>query len=199
MIHLTVMHLSKCPAYFQVLEHFMRNGKTKEEEQEEKQQVTDLSEEESLSLMRSQLGEEHRAQVEAMLAQGVSLKDIMDHFMTKPPAPPQSEEVPVSGSSAASQAGELRQLLQRSDLSDDQKLELLQGGMTEEQRRKVEELIKSGLSVEQVNLGAVSGSTVLTRFLTISPGKRRQPSAGKSCWLIPTCHSNKNWIFSVGT
>ena len=138
----------------------MRNGKTKEEEHEEKQQVTDLSEEESLSLMRSQLGEEHRAKVEAMLAQGVSLKDIMDHFMAKLPAPPQLEEVPVSGagSSAASQAEELRQLLQRFDLSDDQKLELLQGGMTKEQRRKVEELLKSGLSVEQVNMDAVSES-----------------------------------------
>ena len=177
----------------------MRNGKTKEEEHEEKQQVTDLSEEESLSLMRSQLGEEHRAQVEAMLAQGVSLKDIMDHFMAKPPAPPQPEEVPVSGagSSAASQAEELRQLLHRFDLSDDQKLEL--GGMTEEQRRKVEELLKSGLSVEQVNLLVVSDSTVLSRFLTISPERRRQPPVGKPCWPTPTCHSNRNWTFSGGT
>ena len=194
------MHLSKCHAYFQVLEHFMRSGKTKEEEHEEKQQVTDLSEEESLSLMRSQLGEEHRAQVEAMLAQGVSLKDIMDHFMAKPPAPPQLEEVPLSGagSSAANQAEELRQLLQRSDLSDDQKLELLQGGMTEEQRRKVEELLKSGLSVEQVNRSAVPDSTVLSRFLTISHERRRQPPAGKPCWPTPTCHSNRNWTFSGG-
>ena len=48
-------------------------------------------------------------------------------------------------------ADTLRQLLQRSDLSDDQKLELLQGGMTEEQRRQVEQLLESGLSVEQVN------------------------------------------------
>ena len=30
--------------------------------------------------------------------------------------------------------------------------------MTEEQRRKVEELLKSGLSVEQVNMDAVSES-----------------------------------------
>ena len=52
----------------------------------------------------------------------------------------------------------MRKILDRSDLSDDQKLELLQGGMTEEQRRKVEELLKSGLSVEQVNMDAVSES-----------------------------------------
>ena len=105
---------------------------------------------------------------------------------------------PTSRRSQFPDADTMRKILDRSDLSDDQKLELLQGEMTEEQRRKVEELLESGLSVEQVNLGVVSDSTVLSRFLTISPERRRQPPAGKPCWPTPTCHSNRNWTFSGG-
>ena len=65
---------------------------------------------------------------------------------------------PTSRQSQLPDADTIRKILDRSDLSDDQKLELLQGGMTKEQRRKVEELLKSGLSVEQVNMDAVSES-----------------------------------------
>ena len=135
----------------QVMEHFLKHGKTKHEEQEEvaaaqaeaEKRVKagrNVTEEEQLELMKGQMGETERAEVEALLAQGVSLKDIMNRFMTKP-----SPDIPASDP-----ASELRSLLERTDLSAEQKLELLEGSLTEEQRQEMEELLRSGLSAEQV-------------------------------------------------
>jgi hypothetical protein len=97
----------------------------------------DVTEEESLQLMRDQMGEQGQAELEAMLAQGVSLKSIMDHFMARPaagPPDPPPDQDPLS----------------RTDLTAEQKLAALQGSLNAEQQREVAALLAAGLSPEQV-------------------------------------------------
>merc|ERR1712072_479719 len=72
----------------QIINHFMKGGMDGVQEETEftkkmKELIggKNLSEEEMLELMKSQLGEGSKAELEAMLAQGYSLQDVMDHFM----------------------------------------------------------------------------------------------------------------------
>ena len=121
----------------------MRHGKTRQQEKDEAevarveaekrlQGETDITDEESLARMKGQMGNEAQAELEAMLTQGLSLKDIMNHFMAVDPAV------------------KLRKLLQRTDLSDQEKLELALADLTDEQRQQVENLLRSGFTPDQV-------------------------------------------------
>merc|ERR1719312_632610 len=72
----------------QIINHFMKGGMDEVQEETEftkkmKELIggKNLSEEEMLELMKSQLGEGSKAELEAMLAQGFSLQEVMDHFI----------------------------------------------------------------------------------------------------------------------
>ena len=71
-----------------VVNHMMQHGKSqKEEENEFVDKMSkliegkDLSESEILDLLRKELGEERGAMINAMLRDGKSMKDVIDHFM----------------------------------------------------------------------------------------------------------------------
>jgi len=134
----------------QVLEHFLQNGKTRKQEQKEAQaakaeveramleetkrimQDKNISDEESLQMLKGQLSEDAKLQLEAMLADGKSMMEIMDHFLAVDP------EV------------KLLKLMKRTDLSTEEKLELILNSLNEEQRQEVKKMILSGLTPEEV-------------------------------------------------
>ena len=142
----------KCSMTFlmQVLEHFLQNGKTRKQEQKEAQaakaeveramleetkrimQDKNISDEESLQMLKGQLSEDAKLQLEAMLADGKSMMEIMDHFLAVDP------EV------------KLLKLMKRTDLSTEEKLELILNSLNEEQRQEVKKMILSGLTPEEV-------------------------------------------------
>merc|ERR1711874_372925 len=70
---------------------FMKKGKTKEEAQKEKseqlremmEEKKDMSPEEVVNMLREELGEEDKKQMEKMLKSGCSLQEVMDHFMNR--------------------------------------------------------------------------------------------------------------------
>merc|ERR1711936_163503 len=77
-----------CPLE-EVIEHFMKKGKTKEQAQNEKSEelrqklegAKDLSQEETIEMLRSELGAEDKAQLEKMLKHGCSMQEVIDHFL----------------------------------------------------------------------------------------------------------------------
>merc|ERR1719412_1687155 len=88
-----------CPLE-EVIEHFMKKGKTKEQAQNEKseelrqllEKQKDLSPEEILELMRSELGAEDKAQLERMLKNGCSAQEVIDHFVKRGAQDPLCED-----------------------------------------------------------------------------------------------------------
>merc|ERR1711970_76612 len=79
-----------CPLE-EVIEHFMKKGKTKEQAQNEKSEelrqklegAKDLSQEETIEMLRSELGAEDKAQLEKMLNHGCSMQEVIDHFLNR--------------------------------------------------------------------------------------------------------------------
>merc|ERR1712029_387238 len=77
-----------CPLE-EVIEHFMKKGKTKEQAQDEKSEELrqklegqkDMSPSEILETLRSELGSEDKAQLEKMLKNGCSIQEVIDHFL----------------------------------------------------------------------------------------------------------------------
>merc|ERR1712020_789744 len=75
-----------------VINHFMKNGKTQEEEDAKKKaqfmkKMTEalhdenLSKEQKLDILRSELGADAQAKMEEMLRSGMSIQEVLEHFM----------------------------------------------------------------------------------------------------------------------
>merc|ERR1712228_494281 len=81
---------SGCPLE-EVIEHFMKKGKTKEQAQNEKSEELrqkmegqkDMSQEEIIDMLRSELGSDDKAQMEKMLKSGCSMQEVIDHFVNR--------------------------------------------------------------------------------------------------------------------
>ena len=73
----------------------------------------------------------------------MSLKDCMNHFMKKPP-------IEQSGDENEAPNNVFKDILGRTDLSAEEKLELLKEGLSTEQKKVIEEMLASGLSIENV-------------------------------------------------
>merc|ERR1711997_864795 len=77
-----------CPLE-EVIEHFMKKGKTKEQAQNEKSEQLrqkmsgekNMTPEDMIELLRADLGSEDRVQLEKMLKNGCSIQEVIDHFI----------------------------------------------------------------------------------------------------------------------
>merc|ERR1712042_106538 len=79
-----------CPLE-EVIEHFMKKGKTKEQAQNEKSEELrqkmegskDMSPEEIIDMLKSELGSDDKAQLEKMLKSGCSMQEVIAHFLNR--------------------------------------------------------------------------------------------------------------------
>ena len=160
--------LKKGMSMDQIIKHFMKGGMDEKQEDNEftrkmKELVggKDLSEEELLELMKSQLGEGSKAELEAMLAGGMSLQDAMDHFMKHGKTQEQEQE-------------ELKQklgkMLTDGNTNPEEAFSALRDKLSSEDQAKIDELLKSGMTMEDIIKkfvdGGIEGIDQLNKELT---------------------------------
>jgi len=132
----------------QIINHFMKGGMDEVKEESDftrkmKELVggKNLSEEEMLELMKSQLGEGSKAELEAMLAQGYSLQEVMDHFMTH-------------GKTDEEEQNELKTKLENMindpNASTEDVFNALRNQLGAADQAKIDELLKSGMTMDQI-------------------------------------------------
>merc|ERR1711879_1043795 len=139
-----------CPLE-EVIEHFMKKGKTKEQAQNEKSEELrqmlesqkDMSPTETLETLRSELGAEDKAQLEKMLKNGCSMQEVIDHFLNRG----QAEE---ENSEKTEFQAKIEELLQGKNLSDDEVLALMRSQVDEETKAEIKAMLEKGYSKKDV-------------------------------------------------
>jgi len=132
----------------QIIDHFMKGGMDEVQEESDftkkmKELIggKNLSEEEMLQLMKSQLGEGSKAELEAMLAQGYSLQEVMDHFMKH-------------GKSEEDEQKELKSKLEaminNPNASTEDVFNALRNQLGANDQAKIDELLKSGMTMDEI-------------------------------------------------
>merc|ERR1719339_495045 len=101
----------------------------------------DLTEEQMLELMKSQLGAGSRAELEALLAKGVSLQDAMNYMMRN--GKTEEEE-------AAILAQKIRAGMEGKNMTDREKIEFLRQNLSDEAKAAMDELLAQGYTMEEV-------------------------------------------------
>jgi len=139
-----------CPLE-EVIEHFLKKGKTKEQAQNEKseelrkllEKETDLSPDQILELMRSQLGAEDKAQLERMLKNGCSVQEVIDHFVKRGQEPRETEDKTEFQT-------KIEELLGGKNLSDDEILALIRSQVDDETKAEIKAMLEKGYSKKDV-------------------------------------------------
>merc|ERR1719477_65731 len=165
----------------EVIEHFLKKGKTKEEVQKEKseqlrkimEEKKDQSPEEVVEMMRNELGEEDKKQMEKMLKSGCSMQEVMDHFMKRGMEEPTDEKKEFAAMLAKGYSKQdvinhlmktmktdeekdreavkkLQALFNDQDMSEEEKVNMLGKQLNSEDQAQMEEMLKNGCSIEEV-------------------------------------------------
>ena len=138
-----------CPLE-EVIEHFMKKGKTKEQAQNDKSEVirqllekqVDLTPEQKLELLRSELGSEDKTQMEKMLKQGCSIQEVIDHFVRR-------GQEQHTGDRTEFQT-KIEELLAGKNLSDDEILALMRSQVDDETKAEIKAMLEKGYSKKDV-------------------------------------------------
>merc|ERR1719341_390261 len=108
----------------------------------------EMNEEELLDLMKCQLGEGSKAELEAMLAQGYSLQDVMDHFMKHGKTQEQEQEELKS---------KLGNMMSDPNMKPEDVLNALRDKLSSEDQAKIDDLLRSGMTMEDIIKKFVDG------------------------------------------
>merc|ERR1719500_2251830 len=137
--------LAKGMTMEQIINHFMKGGMDEVVEESEfakkmKELVggKNLSEEQMLALMKSQLGEGSKAELEEMLKSGMSLADAMKHFMEH--GKTEEEE----------QAERMKKALDNPNMTSEEKMKLLKETLSDEAKAAMDKLLADGYTMEEV-------------------------------------------------
>ena len=134
----------------EVIEHFMKKGKTKEEMQKEKseqlrkimEEKKDMSPEEVVNMLREELGEEDKKQMEKMLKSGCSLQEVMDHFMNRGMEESLDEKTDFQK--------KMEQMLDGKNLNEDEVLALMRSQVDEDTKKEIAAMLAKGYSKQDV-------------------------------------------------
>ena len=134
----------------EVIEHFMKKGKTKEEAQKEKseqlrkimEEKKDMSPEEVVNMLRDELGEDDKKQMEKMLKSGCSMQEVMDHFMNRGVEEPTDEKTAFQK--------KMEQMLEGKNLNEDEVLALMRSQVDEETKKEIAAMLAKGYSKQDV-------------------------------------------------
>merc|ERR1719472_454883 len=134
----------------EVIEHFMKKGKTKEEAQKEKseqlrkmmEEKKDMSAEEVVNMLRDELGEEDKKQMEKMLKSGCSMQEVMDHFMNRGMEEPTDEKTEFRK--------KMEKMMEGKNLNEDEVLALMRSQVDEETKKEMAAMLAKGYSKQDV-------------------------------------------------
>merc|ERR1712083_513356 len=128
-----------------VIAHFMKNGKTEQEEQRETAKklsllidVDNMTNDEMVSLMNEQLSPKDKILMEAMIKEGKSIKDIVKHFIDR--VEPVESELSVK----------IKKLSAGKKLSNEDMVSLLKDQLGDESRAEMEKMLAQGVPLDQV-------------------------------------------------
>merc|ERR1712179_864761 len=129
-----------------VISHFMEHGKTEDEEQRAvaeklKSIMTDsMSEEEIKQILSSELSGKDKKKMDEMLKQGFSMEEVLDHFQNRGSEDEAKTEL----------ARKVKKLSAGKKLSNQDMIELIKDQLSEEGKKKMEEMLKEGKSMKDV-------------------------------------------------
>merc|ERR1719312_1469664 len=130
-----------------VINHFMNNGKTEQEEHKETARklsllinVDSMSNEEMVSLMQEQLSPTDKKLMEEMMKQGKSIKDIVKHFIERADIVPAESEIALK----------IKKISGGRKLSSEEMVSLLKQRLGESSKKEMEKMLAQGMSMEDV-------------------------------------------------
>jgi len=138
-----------CPLE-EVIEHFMKKGKTKEQAQNEKSEELrqklegqkDMSQEEIIDMLKSELSKEDKAQLEKMLKNGCSMQEVIDHFLNRGNESDSEEKT-------AFQA-RMEEMLDGKNLNEDEILALMRSQVDDETKAEIKAMLEKGYTKQDV-------------------------------------------------
>merc|ERR1711970_753161 len=138
-----------CPLE-EVIEHFMKKGKTKEQAQNEKSEelrqklegAKDLSQEETIEMLRSELGAEDKAQLEKMLNHGCSMQEVIDHFLNRGNESDSDEKTEFQT--------KMEEMLEGKNLNEDEILALMRSQVDDETKAEIKAMLEKGYTKQDV-------------------------------------------------
>merc|ERR1719427_1415041 len=140
--------LSKGYTKQDVINHFMKNAKTKEEQMREtadkiKALMNDenMSDQNKLEILRNQLSKEDLAQMEEMLKDGGSLEDVMQQML-------KSKSTESLAETELSKI--VHQMMGEKELTNTEILNLIKDQIDEKAREEMENMLKKGFSEQEV-------------------------------------------------
>merc|ERR1711976_681925 len=138
-----------CPLE-EVIEHFMKKGKTKEQAQMEKseelrqklEEQKDLSQEEIIDMLRSELGSDDKAQMEKMLKSGCSMQEVIDHFVNRGNESDTEEKTEFQA--------KMEEMMEGKNLNEDEILALMRSQVDDDTKAEIKAMLEKGYSKQDV-------------------------------------------------
>merc|ERR1712179_538844 len=140
---------SGCPLE-EVIEHFMKKGKTKEQAQNEKSEELrqkmegqkDMSQEEIIDMLRSELGSEDKAQLEKMLKSGCSMQEVIEHFLNRGNESDSEEKTEFQT--------RMEEMMEGKNLNEDEILALMRSQVDDETKAEIKAMLDKGYTKQDV-------------------------------------------------
>ena len=152
--------IKKCYPLDDIIDYFLKNGKTpaqalrekalqkeqmKKENSKKIRKMIDgnnLSNEEILAILKLQMGDEDRIQLEQMIKKGCTAQEIIEHFMNRDVSDDEEEKTLFEK--------KIMELMEGKDLSKDQILDLMKSELDDESVRQIEAMLKKGYTKDDV-------------------------------------------------
>ena len=129
----------------EIVAHFFQKGQLRNMSLQDKMKQLigqeNVSDQEMLRLLRSQLGPKSREQLEEMLQKGASVSEIVKYFLENGKTPDQENE---------ELRQKMRKILSEGNLSPESVLSVLETNLTEAEKEKLNELIQRGLTTDEI-------------------------------------------------
>merc|ERR1712215_174708 len=127
-----------------------KKGKTKEQAQNEKSEelrqklegAKDLSQEETIEMLRSELGAEDKAQLEKMLKHGCSMQEVIDHFVNRGNESDSDEKTEFQT--------KMEEMLEGKNLNEDEILALMRSQVDDETKAEIKAMLEKGYTKQDV-------------------------------------------------
>merc|ERR1712142_1351198 len=138
-----------CPLE-EVIEHFMKKGKTKEQAQNEKSEELrqkmegskDMSPEEIIDMLKSELGSDDKAQLEKMLKSGCSMQEVIDHFLNRGNESDTEEKTEFQT--------RMEEMMDGKNLNEDEILALMRSQVDDETKAEIKAMLDKGYTKQDV-------------------------------------------------
>merc|ERR1719268_184031 len=108
---------------------------------EEMMEGKNMNEDEILALMRSQVDDDTKAEIKAMLEKGYSKQDVINHLLKNQKTSEEKER---------ENARKLMSLFDDQEMSEQEKIMMLEKQLNNEDKAQMEEMLRRGCSIEEV-------------------------------------------------